>query len=89
MLQRSSLVLITGRIRRNNSNDAREYKGRVIVMKPYFMTNAEWWGIDWETRKVYLTDNAPLEARKSYEEFWKRRKPSDDRMIVGLKKDGK
>ena len=39
--------------------------------KPYFMTNSEWYYFDNDdkNRGVKLTDKAPAEAVKSYEEY--------------------
>lgn len=39
--------------------------------RPYFMTNEEWYHYDYKERKLTLTDKAPPEAVKSYEEFYK------------------
>ena len=39
--------------------------------RPYFMTNEEWYHYDVKTRKLTLTDKAPPEAIKSYEETYK------------------
>lgn len=38
--------------------------------QPYFFKNEEWFYYDGKTNKFYLTDKAPEEARKSYEEFY-------------------
>ena len=38
--------------------------------QPYFLKNEEWYYYDGKTNKFYLTDKAPEEARKSYEEFY-------------------
>lgn len=43
----------------------------MIPDMPYFLTNEEWYYID-ETDPYFryrLTDKAPVEARKSYEDF--------------------
>lgn len=38
---------------------------------PLFKKNKEWWYYDEKEGKVKLTDKAPEEARKSYEEYYK------------------
>ena len=38
---------------------------------PYFMENEEWYEFDFEKRIFVLTEKAPKEAKKSYEEFYK------------------
>ena len=38
---------------------------------PYFMENEEWYEFDFEKRSFVLTEKAPKEAKKSYEEFYK------------------
>ena len=42
-----------------------------MLEKPYFMTNSEWYYHDKKEWKYKLTDKAPSEAVKSYEEFYK------------------
>lgn len=37
---------------------------------PLFKKNKEWWYYDEKEGKVKLTDKAPEEARKSYEEYY-------------------
>lgn len=44
---------------------------RAVLNIPYFMRNKEWWYYDYEEIKYKLTDKAPKEAIKSYEEFYK------------------
>lgn len=39
--------------------------------EPYFMKNDAWYYFDRKEWKYKLTDKAPEEARKSYEEFYK------------------
>lgn len=41
------------------------------IEKPYFMTNPEWFYFDEEEWCYKLTDEAPIEAKESYEEFYK------------------
>ena len=42
----------------------------VLIEKPYFLTNKEWFKYD-EKKKIYIiTDKAPEKARKSYKEFY-------------------
>ena len=38
-------------------------------LKPYFMTNKEWYTYDKKTNTYALTDKAPKKARESYEQF--------------------
>lgn len=38
---------------------------------PYFMNNKEWFEFDFEKRIFVLTKDAPIEAKKSYEEYMK------------------
>lgn len=42
-----------------------------MMDRPYFMENKEWYKFDFQKRKYILTDKAPKEAKKSYEEFYK------------------
>ena len=44
-------------------------KLKTTVEEPYFMTNPEWYRYDFDTFSIVLTDKAPPEAVKSYEEF--------------------
>ena len=41
---------------------------------PYFMTNEEWYDFDFNLKRWVLTDKAPEEAKKSYEEFYEAEK---------------
>lgn len=41
----------------------------MTVAMPYFWTNKEWYTVDKENGGWVLTDKAPQEAVKSYEEF--------------------
>ena len=43
--------------------------GNVEFERPYFMTNKEWYYYDESDECYKLTDKAPPEAVKSYEEF--------------------
>lgn len=38
--------------------------------EPYFMTNEDWYTFDEKEFKYILTEKAPEEAIKSYEEFY-------------------
>ena len=38
---------------------------------PYFMNNENWYEFDFEKRMFVLTDEAPQEAKASYEEYIK------------------
>lgn len=42
----------------------------MTVEKPYFMTNKEWFYFDEDDFMYKLTDKAPEEAKKSYDEFY-------------------
>lgn len=42
----------------------------MLSSEPYFLKNKEWYYHDDKKNKFYLTDKAPEEARKSYEEFY-------------------
>ena len=42
----------------------------MTVDKPYFMSNEDWFYFDEGEWRYKLTDAAPEEARKSYEEFY-------------------
>jgi hypothetical protein len=46
-----------------------EYK-MIDEFMPYFMTNKEWYYYDEVEEMFKLTDKAPPEAVKSYEEFY-------------------
>jgi hypothetical protein len=37
---------------------------------PYFMSNPAWYVLDEETGRYRLTPNAPVEALKSFEDFY-------------------
>lgn len=40
------------------------------IVMPYFMENKDWYVYDKEKGKYILTDKAPEEAKKSYDEFY-------------------
>ena len=42
----------------------------MLLEKPYFMQNKEWYWQDEETCKYKLTDKAPQEAKESYKNFY-------------------
>ena len=44
----------------------------MILEKPYFMTNKEWYYHDEKDWKYKLTDKAPQKAVESYKEFYKK-----------------
>jgi hypothetical protein len=44
----------------------------MILEKPYFMSNKEWYYHDEEIMMYKLTDKANEKAKKSYEEFYKK-----------------
>lgn len=49
-------------------------KGRVScsdIMPPYFMQDKTWYYWDEDRSRYYLTDGAPPEAKKSYEDFYR------------------
>ena len=41
----------------------------MILEEPYYMTNEEWYYFDEKESRYKLTDKAPPEAIKSYEEY--------------------
>lgn len=41
----------------------------MILEEPYYMTNEEWYYFDEKESRYKLTDKAPPEAKKSYEEY--------------------
>lgn len=43
----------------------------MTIPEPYFMKNKDWYYFDENAFKYMLTDKAPEEARKSYEEYYK------------------
>ena len=43
----------------------------IVLKKPYFLTNEDWYYYDYEELRYRLTDKAPEKAVKSYEEFYK------------------
>ena len=40
-----------------------------MVDMPYFMTNKKWYRFDYKQKKFVLTDAAPKEAQKSYDDY--------------------
>ena len=40
------------------------------IPQPYFMNNSSWYYFDENDWKYILTDDAPEEAKKSYDEFY-------------------
>lgn len=48
---------------------------------PYFMTNKKWYKFDFDRRMFVLTDEAPKEAKESYDQYLKDRK--DKRIAYG------
>ena len=44
----------------------------VLIEKPYFLTNEEWFEYDEKNKKYILTDKAPEKAKKSYNEFYEK-----------------
>ncbi len=46
--------------------------------KPYYLSNKEWYYYDPDERKYKLTEKAPPEAIKSYEEFYEILKKSHE-----------
>ena len=43
----------------------------VLIEKPYFLANKEWYEYDEKSKKYILTDKAPEKAKQSYKEFYK------------------
>lgn len=41
-----------------------------MQLKPYFMTNKDWYYFDKKKWKYFLTDKAPQKAIESYENFY-------------------
>lgn len=46
--------------------------------EPYFMQNKDWYYHDEEEGKYKLTDKAPEQAKKSYDDFYKKKYRTDD-----------
>ena len=44
----------------------------MILLKPYFMENEEWYYYDFVKMVYKLTEKAPKEAIESYKEFYKK-----------------
>ncbi len=42
-----------------------------MIDRPYFMERKEWFTYDPQKRQFVLTDKAPKEAKKSYDEYLK------------------
>lgn len=42
----------------------------MLLKKPYFMENPEWYYHDKKKNKYFLTEKAPEQAKKSYEEHY-------------------
>lgn len=42
----------------------------LLTKQPYFFENEEWYYYDGKKNRFFLTDKAPEEAKKSYEEFY-------------------
>ena len=42
----------------------------MLLKKPYFMENDEWYYHDDKKNRYYLTDKAPKKAQESYNEFY-------------------
>lgn len=42
-----------------------------MIDMPYFMENKKWYYFDYDERKYMLTDEAPTEARVSYDEYYR------------------
>ncbi len=42
----------------------------VLIEKPYFLTNKEWFEYDKKNKKYILTNKAPEKAKKNYKEFY-------------------
>ena len=43
----------------------------VLIEKPYFLTNKEWYEYDEKEKKYILTNKAPQKAIESYKDFYK------------------
>ena len=42
----------------------------MLAETPKFLTNPAWYRFDPEKKKIVLTDEAPEDVRKSYEDFY-------------------
>lgn len=42
-----------------------------MIDMPYFMENDKWYYFDYDKKKYVLTDEAPPEAKESYNEYYK------------------
>lgn len=42
----------------------------MLLEKPYFMTNKDWYYHDPKKNRLFLTDKAPKEAKESYDKFY-------------------
>lgn len=59
----------------------------MVIEEPFFLSNSEWYvevdlindGFPEDGRGFHLTDNAPAEAVKSYEEFYELMKSTPDK----------
>lgn len=40
-----------------------------MVDRPYFMENKKWYVFDYKKKKYVLTNDAPKEAKKSYDKY--------------------
>lgn len=43
----------------------------MIIDKPFFMSNKDWYQFDYKKKIYILTDEAPEKAKESYDEFYK------------------
>lgn len=41
-----------------------------MIDQPYFMTNEEWYYFDYIEKKYKITNKAPKQAQKSYNEYY-------------------
>lgn len=50
-----------------------------MLDKPYFMNDKRWYKFDFDKRKYVLTESAPDEAKKTYEEYMEQLKKEHTR----------
>ena len=43
----------------------------LVITRPHFLTNVDWYYYDYDELKYKLTDKAPQKAIDSYNEFYK------------------
>lgn len=51
---------------------------RIVLLKPYFLTNKKWYYYDYDKLMYILTKEAPQKAIESYNEFYKKLKKDNN-----------